>query len=93
MLNKRADISYFIGNKEFWGGGYTTEAISLVIKYSFEELRLHRLEAGVIDGNEASKAVLLKNGFELEGVFKEHSCMGTEVYSDVYRYGIVNRIV
>ena len=31
-IHKNADISYFIGNKSYWGKGYTTLAIAKIIK-------------------------------------------------------------
>lgn len=41
-----ADISYFIGEKSLWGKGIATEAIQLILKYAFEELKLHKVTAG-----------------------------------------------
>ncbi len=43
---RTADISYFIGDKALWGKGIATEAIGLVSDFSFEELELHKCEAG-----------------------------------------------
>lgn len=51
----------------FTGRGLMTEAVGQVVSLAFGGLGLHRVEAGVIPGNEASKKVLLRNGFKLEG--------------------------
>ena len=48
--------------------GYTTEAVKLVVAYAFRKLALHRIEAGVMPGNEASVRVLEKAGFHKEGI-------------------------
>jgi len=48
--------------------GYTTEAVELVVAYAFRKLALHRIEAGVMPGNEASVRVLEKAGFHKEGI-------------------------
>lgn len=48
--------------------GYATEAIQLVISYAFRKLALHRIEAGVMPGNDASVRVLEKSGFHKEGI-------------------------
>lgn len=54
------------------GKGYTTEAVKLVVKYAFEELGLHRIEAGVMPHNLGSMRVLLKAGFHKEGIAREN---------------------
>ena len=56
---------------EFWGKGYVTEALQAVIQYWFTNKNLHRLEAEVETENKASKKVLLKNGFVLEGTKRD----------------------
>ena len=47
--------------------GYMTEGLHLVLRYSFRILKLHRLEANIQPGNDASKALVRRCGFRLEG--------------------------
>jgi len=47
--------------------GYMTEGLRLVIRYAFDELKLHRLEANVQPENAASIALVRKCGFRREG--------------------------
>lgn len=54
------------------GKGYTTEATKLVVKYAFETLNLHRVEAGVMPHNIGSIRVLEKAGFHKEGIAKKN---------------------
>ena len=68
--NKTADISYFIGEKNYWGQGITTEAIKMIINLAKKKFKLKKLQAGHWEKNIASKKVLLKNKFKLEGVLK-----------------------
>ncbi|GAB6497933.1 MULTISPECIES: GNAT family N-acetyltransferase [Bacillus] len=69
--HKRANISYaFL--PEHWGQGYATEAVSEVISYGFHTIHLKRIGAIVFLENEASNKVLLKLGFEKEGVLKNY---------------------
>jgi [ribosomal protein S5]-alanine N-acetyltransferase len=62
-----AFIGYFL-DKQHNGKGYTTEAAKLIVEYAFNELNLHRIEAGVMPHNIGSIKVLEKAGFHKEGI-------------------------
>ena len=66
-----ADISFFLGDKEYWGKGIATRAIKLVSDYGFSELGLHKIKAGVFNENIGSIKALKKAGFIEEACFKE----------------------
>ena len=69
LIHKYAAISYFIGEKELWGKGYTTLAIKEIIKIA-KKKGIKKLKAGLYEMNIGSKKVLIKNGFKIEGKFK-----------------------
>lgn len=50
------------------GRGYLTEGLALVIRHAFGPLGLHRLEANIQPGNEASRRLVQRLGFRLEGL-------------------------
>jgi ribosomal-protein-alanine N-acetyltransferase len=52
---------------EFSGRGYMTAGIAAVLDQVFGPLRLHRIEANVQPENLASRKLLLRLGFRLEG--------------------------
>lgn len=56
----------------YTGSGYMTEAVELVLKFAFEKLKLHRIEANVQPNNKPSIAVLQRNGFTKEGFSKRY---------------------
>ncbi|TWE04984.1 ribosomal-protein-alanine N-acetyltransferase [Neobacillus bataviensis] len=62
-----AFIGYFL-DEQYNGKGYMTDAVTLVIDYAFNELELHRIEAGVMPHNIGSIRVLEKSGFHKEGI-------------------------
>jgi ribosomal-protein-alanine N-acetyltransferase len=55
------------GVARFAGQGYMTEAMWLVLREAFVTLGLHRLEANIQPGNQASIKLVKRCGFELEG--------------------------
>lgn len=88
---KRAEISYFIGEKSYWGRGYATEAVSLMTKFAFRDLKLHKLRGLVREFNVGSKKVLEKNGYILEGVLrKEERFDKNSVWEDIYSYALLS---
>ncbi|TQR19111.1 GNAT family N-acetyltransferase [Psychrobacillus vulpis] len=64
-------IGYYLDKRQN-GKGYMTEAVKLAVDYGFKELKLHRIEAGVMPHNKASIKVLEKAGFHKEGIAKEN---------------------
>lgn len=53
--------------QRYAGQGYMREGIELVLRVAFAELHLHRLEANIQPGNEASIALARGAGFKREG--------------------------
>ena len=51
----------------WWGQGLATEAVKTLLSYAFDQLKLHRVEAGCAVGNAGSARVLAKSGMQLEG--------------------------
>jgi ribosomal-protein-alanine N-acetyltransferase len=69
--HRRAEVGYEIARR-LWGRGLTPEAVAAVIGYGFSVLGLHRIEAGVLPGNDASVRVLQKLGFLEEGPRRDY---------------------
>jgi [ribosomal protein S5]-alanine N-acetyltransferase len=76
-------------SKKYNGRGYTTEAVNLAVEYAFEELKLHRVEAGVMLHNIASMRVLEKAGFHKEGIFLKNVKINGK-WEDHQHYAIIN---
>ncbi|RPI78254.1 MAG: N-acetyltransferase [Chloroflexi bacterium] len=56
-----------MGEPEFWGRGYGTEAMQLILQYAFQELNLHRVTLGVFEYNQRAIRSYEKAGFIHEG--------------------------
>lgn len=61
-----ATLGYWAG-ASFAGRGYTTAAVEAAVRFAFERLGLHRVEAACVPENARSARVLEKCGFEPEG--------------------------
>ncbi len=72
MAHRRAEIGYVLLDEAAKGKGYMGEALPYVIRYGFEVMNLHRIEALVGPQNEPSLKLIRKNGFREEGLLREH---------------------
>ena len=72
----------------FWGKGYATEIAMALVNYAFDNLKLERVEAMAQSENLASRRVLEKSGFALEGTLRHFAYIGG-TYRDVCYYGIL----
>ncbi len=84
---KTAEI-WFKVHKDFWNKGYTTEAVTQLLDFGFNQLQLHRIEAGCATENIASAKVLEKVGMIREGM-KRKKLPIRGAWKDNYFYGIL----
>lgn len=63
---KSAYMGYYTG-APFAGRRFMTEAIQLMLRYAFRDLKLHRIEANIQPQNAASIALVRRAGFRREG--------------------------
>lgn len=84
----RAEMGYML-LPEYHGKGIITEAIKEVIKYGFEIMKLHSIEAIIDPENFASAKVLQKNGFVKEAHLKENEFYEGR-FLDTVIYSILN---
>ena len=69
--NNRAGIGIIIQEKNNRINGYGSEALQLLINYSFTHLQLNQLFANIGTENEISIALFTKFGFQLIGIRKQ----------------------
>ncbi len=67
----RAEIGYAL-HPHLWEKGIMSEVLKEVIRYGFDELKLHSIEANVNPKNEASIKLLERQNFVREAYFKEN---------------------
>jgi ribosomal-protein-alanine N-acetyltransferase len=87
--NSKIDIGYLL-IPSFWGKGYATEATMAMIKWVFDKLDIHRIQADCTSGHEASENILLKCGFTEEGIWRE-STWEHGKYVDIKQFGLLRK--
>lgn len=85
--NSTVEVGYSMA-RAMWNRGLMTEALQAVLRLSFEELRLHRVEAQHETSNPASGHVMLKCGMTHEGTLRGR-IYNKGHYSDVELYAIL----
>ena len=70
-LYKSITIGYWMGIN-FTGKGYMQDSIKNICEFCFNNLSLNRIEAACLPKNIASKKVLIKSGFVIEGYAKKY---------------------
>ncbi len=62
---KEAQVSFFLGEKNFWGQGIMPKVINIILSYAFKSLKLMEIKAGYEKKNLASAKVFKKCNFEI----------------------------
>lgn len=83
----RMEISYDLA-QEFWRKGIISKSVEAVLEHGFNFWKVNRIEAFAAVPNEPSRNLLLKKGFTLEGVLRQHRYhLGR--YVDVHSFSIL----
>ncbi len=85
---KSCVLSYKM-DKDYRNQGLCSEAVAEIIRFAFDVLQLHRIEAQVMPRNEKSLAIMRKFNFENEGLSKK--CLEINgKWEDHYRFALIN---
>lgn len=84
-----AELGFWTG-RPYWNNGFATEAVSLVLRFAFDDLGLHRVYASTFEKNAGSRKVLEKNRFSLEGIMRE-AVVRYDQRHNFLNYGILSR--
>jgi ribosomal-protein-alanine N-acetyltransferase len=87
-ISQTCSIGYWIG-EPYARHGYMTEAVSGLLEFAFDHLRLHRIGAACLPNNEASRALLEKLGFTEEGYARKYLRINGEWHDHVL-YAIIS---
>ncbi len=88
-VHHKAEYGIFIGEEDARGKGYGTVAAKLMIRYCFEELKLHRLFLRVYAENEQAIRSYEKAGFVKEAYLHDDVFVNGR-FRDIVLMGILN---
>jgi RimJ/RimL family protein N-acetyltransferase len=77
-------IGIGIGEREYWGKGYGTDAMNLFLDFAFGSLNLNRISLNVFEYNQRAYKSYLKAGFQEEGRMRQWMQRGGERYDLVF---------
>jgi ribosomal-protein-alanine N-acetyltransferase len=86
--HKRAEIGYNISDENFKGKGLMNEAVSAIIDYGFNELKLHRIEALIGINNIPSLKIIENHHFIKEGLLRQHYYVANK-YEDSFIFSLL----
>lgn len=79
-----------IGEKDFWGKGFGTDAKMHLLKYIFDDLNLRKVVSNVIAYNKRSLNYSLHCGYKIEGV-KKAQVFKNGKYVDLIELGLFKK--
>ncbi len=73
-----------LGDREYWGKGYGTDAIRVILSYVFTELNLRRVSLVVFAYNPRAIKSYQKAGFKVEGRLRQHLARDGQRYDMIF---------
>jgi len=87
-VNRSAEFAILMGEKDYWGKGYASEAARLLLNHGFNRLNLNRVYCGTSAFNVGMQRLALKLGMKLEGRRRDALYFRGK-YIDLYEYGVL----
>jgi len=81
--HRSGELGISIGEREFQGKGFGSEAIGLLLDYGFLTLGLHRIQLFVYENNPRAIRCYEKCGFRREGAIRDHTFLGGQYYDSI----------
>lgn len=82
-LARVAIVGIMIGDKDYWGKGYGTDAMKVLIDFIFNDMNINKIRLSTFSFNERAKKSYEKCGFEVEGVLKNEIFKDGKYYDEI----------
>lgn len=82
-LARVATVGIMIGDKDYWGKGYGTDAMKVLIDFIFNNMNINKIRLSVFSFNERAIKSYERCGFEVEGVLKNEIFKDGKYYDEI----------
>lgn len=82
--NRSGHIPIFMGEKQYWGKGFATDARLLMLNYAFINRGLERIWAKVLEDNIGALKMLEKTGYKKEGLLRKSNFKDGKFLNEIY---------
>ena len=82
-LTRVATVGIMIGDKNYWGRGYGTDAMNTLIKFIFSNMNINKIKLYTFSFNERAQRCYEKCGFKIEGILKEEVFRDGQYYDEI----------
>lgn len=83
VKNRTCVVGIMIGDKEYWGKGYGSDALKILIKFIFEEVNMNKIKLNVFAFNNRAIACYKKVGFKEEGILRKEIYRNGKYYDEI----------
>ena len=90
FISRSAELAIILGEKDYWGQGYSKEAGILFLKHAFFSINLHRVFCGTSSENLAMQKLACYLGMVEEGR-RRQALFKNGKFVDIYEYGVLKK--
>ena len=88
--NKKIEIGYWL-SQNAQGRGIMTQSVSKLVEYAFNEMGMNRIQIKVAVGNNKSRRIPEKLGFQMEGIERDGELLVDNVFTDIAVYSLLRK--
>lgn len=82
-LSRVATVGIMIGDKEYWGKGYGTDAMKVLMDFIFNKMNIRKIRLSTFSFNMRARKSYEKCGFEVEGILKDEIFKDGKYYDEI----------
>jgi RimJ/RimL family protein N-acetyltransferase len=90
LINRSAEFAIIIGAIDYWGKGYATEALKILLRFGFLKLGLNRIWSATAEVNHGMLNVFKKVNMKHEGTYREGQFLNGK-FENTMAYAILNK--
>jgi RimJ/RimL family protein N-acetyltransferase len=88
LVHRNAEYAIIVGEKDYWGKGFSYQASCFLLKHGFERLNLHRIYCGTAAGNLGMKKLAMALKMKEEGIRRDAMLFNGH-YVDCHEFGVL----